>query len=33
MYDIPVPEALRLPDAEETATGPRQPDRADLAGV
>ena len=33
MYDIPVPEALRIPDAAETATGPRQPERADLGAV
>ncbi|SDB81424.1 hypothetical protein GA0111570_103278 [Raineyella antarctica] len=30
LYDIPVPEELRLPDADETETGPRQPERADL---
>lgn len=33
MYDIPVPAELQLPDAAETETGPRQPERADLAGV
>ena len=33
MYDIPVPAELQLPDADETETGPRQPERADLAGV
>ena len=33
MYDIQVPEALRLPDAGEPATGPRQPEAADLAGA
>ncbi|EYR63980.1 amidohydrolase [Actinotalea ferrariae CF5-4] len=33
MYDIEVPRNLRLPDAGEPATGPRQPERADLAGV
>ena len=33
MYDIPVPAELQLPDADETKTGPRQPERADLAGV
>ena len=27
MYDIPVPAELRLPEADETATGPRQPER------
>ena len=31
--DLPVPAELRLPDADETATGPRQPAAADLAGV
>ena len=31
MYDIEVPAELRLPDADETATGPREPERADLA--
>lgn len=31
MYDIPVPAELQLPDADETATGPRQPESADLA--
>jgi predicted TIM-barrel fold metal-dependent hydrolase len=33
MYDLDVPEELRLPEAEEAATGPRQPTRADLAGA
>jgi predicted TIM-barrel fold metal-dependent hydrolase len=33
MYDIPVPAHLQLPDADETLTGPRQPERADLAAV
>jgi predicted TIM-barrel fold metal-dependent hydrolase len=33
MYDIPVPAELQLPNAGETATGPRQPERADLAGA
>ncbi len=33
MYDIEVPAELRLPDADETETGPRQPDMADLASV
>ncbi|GAA1356944.1 amidohydrolase family protein [Arthrobacter koreensis] len=33
MYDIPVPEELRIPDAPETATGPRQPERADLGAA
>jgi hypothetical protein len=28
MYGIPVPEELRLPEADETATGPRQPGAA-----
>ena len=31
MYDIPVPAELQLPGAGEPATGPRQPERADLA--
>jgi predicted TIM-barrel fold metal-dependent hydrolase len=31
MYDIPVPAELQLPDADETATGPRQPESADMA--
>jgi uncharacterized protein len=31
MYDIPVPAELQLPDAAEPATGPRQPESADLA--
>jgi hypothetical protein len=30
MYDIPVPAELRLPGAGEPATGPRQPEAADL---
>jgi predicted TIM-barrel fold metal-dependent hydrolase len=29
MYDIEVPAELRLPEADETATGPRQPEQAD----
>ena len=29
MYDIEVPAELRLPEADETETGPRQPDAAD----
>ena len=33
LYDIPVPAHLQLPDAPETETGPRQPERADLAAV
>ncbi|MDE8670741.1 amidohydrolase family protein [Pseudarthrobacter sp. H3Y2-7] len=33
MYDIPVPAELQLPAAGEPATGPRQPERADLAGT
>jgi hypothetical protein len=28
-----VPTHLQLPDADETATGPREPAAADLAGV
>jgi hypothetical protein len=33
MYDIPVPAELQLPDANETETGPREPERADLAAA
>ena len=33
MYGIEVPAELQLPDADETETGPRQPDQADLATV
>ena len=33
LYDLPVPAHLQLPDADETATGPREPERADLASV
>ncbi len=37
LYDLPVPQELQLPapeqDAGETLTGPRQPERADLAGA
>jgi hypothetical protein len=33
MYDLEVPEELDLPEAEEPATGPREPSRADLAGA
>ncbi len=33
MYGIEVPEELRLPDAGEPAVGPREPERADLAGA
>ena len=33
MYDLEVPAELRLPDAGEPDTGPRQPERADLASV
>ena len=33
MADLPVPEHLRLPEADETQTGPREPAAADLAGV
>jgi predicted TIM-barrel fold metal-dependent hydrolase len=33
MYDIEVPAELRLPDADEPETGPRQPEAADLATV
>jgi hypothetical protein len=28
-----VPAELQLPEADETATGPREPSRADLAGA
>jgi predicted TIM-barrel fold metal-dependent hydrolase len=30
MYDLPVPQELRVPEAGETQVGPRQPERADL---
>ena len=33
MYDLEVPKELQLPEAEEPATGPRQPERADVAGA
>lgn len=33
LYDLDVPAELRLPDADETETGPREPERADLASV
>jgi predicted TIM-barrel fold metal-dependent hydrolase len=33
LYDLDVPAELRLPEADETETGPRQPERADLASV
>jgi hypothetical protein len=33
MYGLDVPAELRLPDADETQTGPRQPEQADLATV
>jgi predicted TIM-barrel fold metal-dependent hydrolase len=33
MYDLDVPADLRLPDADEPATGPRRPEQADLATV
>jgi predicted TIM-barrel fold metal-dependent hydrolase len=33
MYDVPVPAELQLPDADEPATGPREPERADLAAA
>jgi uncharacterized protein len=33
MYDLEVPAELRLPDADEPQTGPRQPEQADLARV
>ena len=33
LYDLPVPEHLRLPEADETQTGPREPAAADLASV
>ncbi len=33
LYDLPVPAELQLPDADETATGPREPAAADLASV
>lgn len=33
MYDVEVPEHLRLPRGDEPATGPRQPEAADLAGA
>jgi uncharacterized protein len=31
MYGLSVPAELQVPDAAETATGPRQPESADLA--
>ena len=31
VYDLPVPPELQLTDADETATGPREPGSADLA--
>jgi predicted TIM-barrel fold metal-dependent hydrolase len=31
LYDLPVPEECRLPEAPETETGPREPGAADLA--
>jgi predicted TIM-barrel fold metal-dependent hydrolase len=33
LYDLSVPAELRLPDADETATGPREPAAGDLATV
>jgi predicted TIM-barrel fold metal-dependent hydrolase len=33
MYDIEVPAELRLSDADEPETGPRQPDAADLGAM
>lgn len=33
MYGLDVPAELRLPEADATATGPRDPEAADLAGV
>ena len=33
LYDLDVPEHLRLPEADETQTGPREPAAADLASV
>jgi Predicted metal-dependent hydrolase of the TIM-barrel fold len=33
LYDLPVPAELQLPDADEAATGPREPAAADLASV
>ncbi|MST33218.1 amidohydrolase family protein [Acidimicrobiaceae bacterium USS-CC1] len=33
LYGLEVPPRLQVPDAGESATGPRQPDSADLAGV
>jgi len=33
MYGLKVPAECQLPDADETATGPREPQRADLAGA
>jgi predicted TIM-barrel fold metal-dependent hydrolase len=33
MYDIPVPAQLQLPPAGEPATGPRQPEAADLGAA
>jgi predicted TIM-barrel fold metal-dependent hydrolase len=33
LYDLPVPEQCRLPEADETETGPREPAAADLATV
>jgi hypothetical protein len=33
MYDVEVPAELRLPDADETETGPRQPEQADSGSL
>lgn len=33
LYDLDVPTELQLPTADETATGPRQPEAADLVGA
>jgi uncharacterized protein len=33
LYNLNVPAHLQLPNADETETGPREPDRADLARV
>ena len=33
LYDLPVPPELRLPEADQTATGPRDPAAADLTTV
>jgi hypothetical protein len=33
MYDLEVPVELRLPEADETETGPRQPEAADVGDM